>query len=92
VRAIFGDLLGYTSRDRRDIQAIATLDSDFDVYRRYRKKHERARVFAIARRICGASPTEAAFCQTSVGEFKCRVCCRAAQHTMNNSRCDLAMA
>jgi len=38
VRAIFGDLLRYTSGDRLDIAAIATLDSDFDVYRRYRKK------------------------------------------------------
>ena len=64
MRAIFGDLLRYTSGDRSDIQAIATLDSDCHVYRPYRKKHERARVFAIARRIRAASLREAAFCQT----------------------------
>ena len=74
MRAIFGDLLRYTSGDRLDIAAIATLDSDFDVYRRYRKKHERARVFAIARRKGAFGQTQALFYQTMQSVIEAIAC------------------
>lgn len=40
----FADLCLVAISERLDISAIATLDSDFDVYRRYRKQ-PRERVF-----------------------------------------------
>ena len=38
LRADFADLTLIAISERLDIAAIATLDSDFDVYRRYRKQ------------------------------------------------------
>lgn len=43
----FADLSLIAISERLDVAAIATLDSDFNIYRRYRKKHERADVFAV---------------------------------------------
>ena len=40
----FADLALVAISEKLDIPAIATLDRDFDIYRRYRKQHERASV------------------------------------------------